>query len=427
MARETSDTPRRGYGRPALGSDWAADWDTLVEDLDETVVARGPKADRPASGEYDDELYLATDEQVLYRWDGTSWVTAISGGGGTSDTYTGIKEFSTEQELIDESGGLNGNGNIELDPQFVWVPTGGTVDISTPIVSSDPQSGLTFKNLSKNAELNYTGSGTLFSQTAALAFIGTTIDGESGGTIFDISGQAQIAFGFGGGPKIQDTGSGTADAGTIADGIVIADKGAIGTDTADSNLTLDSNQIIAFFQSELQAGFVELTGTVGQLVIKNCRSALLPSSEYIIDNQGTVGQISIDGYAGRTDPDPFNNIDPSDANTIVRNVYGVRDSRIAAIDSITESLSPSTTGGSVTPAEDTEMAIITPDGATTTDLAGTDERSGRSMLVVMDSGGTNSPSVTFDGVDFVGTAPSDLTAAGQSVEVQYIGTGWVKE
>lgn len=407
--------------------DWSAGDEAPVSEINahaQTHLQRGTKANRPASGDFEDQLYLATDEQVLYRWDGTSWVAAISGG--VSDTYTGIKEFSTEQGLISASGGLNGNGNIELDPQFLWAPTS-TVDVSTPIVSADPQTVLLFSNSSDAYTINYTGSDTLFSQTAGLAFNGIDIDGEDGGTIFDISGQAQIIFQRGGGPVIEDTGSGSADPGTIADAFIFGINATIGTGTADSKLTLDSNQFIVFSRSEVQSGFLELTGSVGQLQIKNCHSSLTLSTDFVIDNQGSIAQIVIDGYAGRTDGSPFNNIDPTANNTIVRNVYGVRDSRIAAIDNLTESLSPSTTGGSVTPAEDTETATITPDGTTTVNLSGTDERSGRSILVVMDSGGTNSPSVTFDGADFVGTAPGDLAAAGESVEVQYIGTGWVAE
>lgn len=34
MARDTTPTTNRGYDRPALGDDWAASWDELVEDLD---------------------------------------------------------------------------------------------------------------------------------------------------------------------------------------------------------------------------------------------------------------------------------------------------------------------------------------------------------------------------------------------------------
>jgi hypothetical protein len=99
MTRDTSDTPRRTYDRPPIGDDWAASWDALVEDLDKHVVERGVLADRPATGEYDNELYLATDDQTLYRWDDSaaSWAVAISSGGSTKTAVSA--ELSANQSI----------------------------------------------------------------------------------------------------------------------------------------------------------------------------------------------------------------------------------------------------------------------------------------------------------------------------------------
>lgn len=96
MARDTSPTDRRGYDRPALGDDWADAWDELVEDTDELAVERGPAADRPAVGAYDDALFLATDQRTLWRWDAASsdWV-AQAGLGSASSPVPGTSHFES--------------------------------------------------------------------------------------------------------------------------------------------------------------------------------------------------------------------------------------------------------------------------------------------------------------------------------------------
>ena len=77
--------------------------------------------------------------------------------------------------------------------------------------------------------------------------------------------------------------------------------------------------------------------------------------------------------------------------------------------------------------EDTDVHVVTADGTNTADLSNVAEE-GREVTVVHD-GGSNTPTVSFDGADFVGTAPSDLTSAGATVTIQNIdGTaaGWVE-
>ena len=86
MARDTSPTDRRGYQRPGLGDDWAAAWDELVEDSDALAVERGPVADRPSTGAYDDALYHAVDQRTLWRWDATKSDWVAQAGLGTADS-----------------------------------------------------------------------------------------------------------------------------------------------------------------------------------------------------------------------------------------------------------------------------------------------------------------------------------------------------
>jgi len=105
MARDTSPTERRGYERPPIGDDWADAWDALVEDSDELAVERGPIADRPSTGAYDDALYLAVDQRTLWRWDAAAsdW-EAAAGLGTASDPVPGTSHFesvNTEESAFD--------------------------------------------------------------------------------------------------------------------------------------------------------------------------------------------------------------------------------------------------------------------------------------------------------------------------------------
>jgi len=77
-------------------------------------------------------------------------------------------------------------------------------------------------------------------------------------------------------------------------------------------------------------------------------------------------------------------------------------------------------------ADDTDVHIVTADGTNTVDLSNAED-GGRTVTVVHD-GGANTPTVSFDDADFVGTGPADLTAAGATATVENIdGTagGWV--
>ena len=78
------NTDRFGLNTYSQGD---TNWDhtDTVQTIDELAIERGAAADRPDSGDYDDELYLATDQQILYRWDAdaTDWI--VEGVGSETD------------------------------------------------------------------------------------------------------------------------------------------------------------------------------------------------------------------------------------------------------------------------------------------------------------------------------------------------------
>lgn len=81
MANPTDRLDLNRYG--AGDSNWSHS-DT-VETVDELAIERGAIADRPTSGNYDDELYLATDQQILYRWNETATDWIVEGVGSETD------------------------------------------------------------------------------------------------------------------------------------------------------------------------------------------------------------------------------------------------------------------------------------------------------------------------------------------------------
>lgn len=83
-------------------------------------------------------------------------------------------------------------------------------------------------------------------------------------------------------------------------------------------------------------------------------------------------------------------------------------------------------GADTAVAENTRPHAVTADGTNTVDLTAAAQE-GQVVTVVHD-GGANTPTVSFADADFVGTGPSNLTAAGATATVKNIdGTtsGWV--
>jgi len=91
----------------------------------------------------------------------------------------------------------------------------------------------------------------------------------------------------------------------------------------------------------------------------------------------------------------------------------------------TETLDPAN-GADAVPSQDTEVALVNPDGTNTVDPDNAAE-AGRTLTVVH-NGGASTPTVGFDDADFVGTGPADLTSEGATATIANTdGTtsGWV--
>ncbi|WP_440763605.1 glycosyl hydrolase family 28-related protein [Natronorubrum sp. DTA7] len=94
------ETPRLGLGTYEPGDEW--DHTDTVEALDEHAIVRAPIADRPATGEYDDELFHATDQGITWRWDDSSEDWVYFGGRGSADQpVPGTSHF--EATHVDEA------------------------------------------------------------------------------------------------------------------------------------------------------------------------------------------------------------------------------------------------------------------------------------------------------------------------------------
>ena len=88
------ETPRLGLSTFEQGDEEWSHTDT-VEAVDKNAIARGSIADRPDQGDYDDELYHATDQRITWRWDADAgdW-NAISGLGSSDQPVPGTSHFS---------------------------------------------------------------------------------------------------------------------------------------------------------------------------------------------------------------------------------------------------------------------------------------------------------------------------------------------
>ncbi|QLG50749.1 glycosyl hydrolase family 28-related protein [Natrinema halophilum] len=153
-------TPRLGLGTYDQGDEW--DHTDTVEAVDEHAIVRGPIAERPATGEYDDELYHATDQGITWRWDAASedW-TYFSGNGCSGQPVPGTSHFETAEFVQArteetpvwnvEAHGVEGDGTTEVGHAIhdlletveqagggiVYFPPGRYLLERTPLVGDD--------------------------------------------------------------------------------------------------------------------------------------------------------------------------------------------------------------------------------------------------------------------------------------------------
>ena len=69
--------------------------------FDELGIDRGSVSERPASGEYDDEMFYAVDQNTLWRWDetATDW-EAAAGLGADGESIPGTSFYETVRTTI---------------------------------------------------------------------------------------------------------------------------------------------------------------------------------------------------------------------------------------------------------------------------------------------------------------------------------------
>lgn len=82
------------------GESW--DHTDTVQFVDEKAVERDVVDNRPESGTYDGELFLATDEGILYQWDetNTQWTVILEAG---TDQAIDLIDVETSDDLPDKS------------------------------------------------------------------------------------------------------------------------------------------------------------------------------------------------------------------------------------------------------------------------------------------------------------------------------------
>jgi len=106
------------------------DWDhtDTVEALDKLAVERDVISSRPSEGHYDDELFFATDQRTLYRWDATESTWSAVGGLGASgdripDTLyiDGVKSRS----LSTAHATVNNQLSTDSVPHIIYVRSDG--------------------------------------------------------------------------------------------------------------------------------------------------------------------------------------------------------------------------------------------------------------------------------------------------------------
>ena len=153
-------TPRLGLGTYEQGGSW--DHTDAVEALDEHAIVHGPIAKRPKTGEYDDELYHATDQGITWRWDDEhdDW-TYFSGRGSDDQPVPGTSHFEateivharTEETPVwnVEAHGIEGDGTTAVGDAvhdlletvadagggIVYFPPGRYLLERTPLIGDD--------------------------------------------------------------------------------------------------------------------------------------------------------------------------------------------------------------------------------------------------------------------------------------------------
>jgi hypothetical protein len=109
-----TQTPRFDLNKYSQGEDNWSHSDT-IDFVDEYSIDKGPVADRPTTGDYDDQLYFATDQGLFWRWDSnvSDWTTDAFGteSNRVPDTsyFDGVDANSLSADALEN--GVAGSGN----------------------------------------------------------------------------------------------------------------------------------------------------------------------------------------------------------------------------------------------------------------------------------------------------------------------------
>lgn len=146
-----------------------------IDWLDEHGIERDTVGNRPASGTYDDELFYATDEEILYQWDsaGSTW-DAIGGPGSASKRAPGtfyreaIDTAEVTTDEIDHYSGAN-DPDADLDTAISNATAGDIVYLPNGELSDDR---------TITTRLAFVGDGGLIYGSGGATGVGTKISGS---------------------------------------------------------------------------------------------------------------------------------------------------------------------------------------------------------------------------------------------------------
>ena len=122
-----TNTPRFDLGRFDAGENGWDHTDT-VNLLDEYSINRGPIADRPTSGDYDDQMYYATDQGLLWRWDSTASDWTTDNFGTDTEPVPGTSHFS---DLFSNSLTTGDIDAVNVNGDAFGLPSGWTLTENT--------------------------------------------------------------------------------------------------------------------------------------------------------------------------------------------------------------------------------------------------------------------------------------------------------
>ena len=120
----------RKDGLDTVASDLSSvesDLTSQVTRFDELAIDRGPISSRPTSGDYDDQMYYAVDQRILWRWDAGSSDWNAAGGLGVSSQRLPVTSYL---DAVDVS---------TLQNVDTVTASGTAISVDSPVAGQSPQ------------------------------------------------------------------------------------------------------------------------------------------------------------------------------------------------------------------------------------------------------------------------------------------------